>query len=139
LLPQSSGYLTVGLPQKVAGKRGAAVETKIPVMVRPGFHVNSNTPSDEYLIPLKLTWKAPGSLADAQTVYPKPSLEKYEFAPKPLSVYTGKFDLLVKFKVAPNAPGGPGVAVGQLRYQACSDRACYPPKTLEVTVPYQVE
>jgi len=139
LLPQSSGYLTLGTPQKVSGKRGAAVETKIPVSVRPGFHVNSNTPSDEYLIPLRLTWKAPGALGNAQTVYPKPSLEKYEFAEKPLSVFTGNFDLVVKFKVAPNAPAGPGVAVGQLRYQACSDKACYPPKTLEVSVPYQVD
>jgi len=139
LLPQSSGYLTLGTPQKVSGKRGAAVETKIPVTVRPGFHVNSNTPSDEYLIPLRLTWKAPGALENAQTVYPKPSLEKYEFAEKPLSVFTGNFDLVVKFKVAPNAPAGPGVAVGQLRYQACSDKACYPPKTLEVSVPYQVD
>ena len=49
LLPQSSGYLTLGTPQKVSGKRGAAVETKIPVTVRPGFHVNSNTPSDKLL------------------------------------------------------------------------------------------
>lgn len=139
MLPQSNGYLTIGAPQRVAGKRGAAVETKIPISVRPGFHVNSNTPSDEYLIPLKLTWKAPGALQSAQTIYPKPSMEKYEFAERPLSVFTGNFDLLVKFKVASNAPGGPGVAVGQLRYQACSDKACYPPKTLEVTVPYQIE
>ncbi len=139
MLPQGSGYLTLGAPQKVVGKRGAAVETKIPVSVRQGYHVNSNTPSDEYLIPLKLTWKAPGALQAAQTVYPKPTLEKYEFAEKPLSVFTGDFNLIVKFKVAANAPAGPGAAVGQLRYQACSDRACYPPKTLEVTVPYQVE
>jgi DsbC/DsbD-like thiol-disulfide interchange protein len=139
LLPQSSGYLTLGAPQKIQGKRGAAVETKIAVSVQHGYHVNSNTPSDEYLIPLKLTWKAPGALEAAQTIYPKPSLEKYEFAEKPLSVFTGNFDLIVKFKVAPHAPAGPGVAVGQLRYQACSDRACYPPKTLEVSVPYQID
>jgi Thiol:disulfide interchange protein DsbD, N-terminal len=139
LLPQSSGYLTLGSPAKVAGKRGAVVETKIPVSVQHGYHVNSNTPAEEYLIPLKLTWKAPGALQSPQTIYPKPTMEKYEFAEKPLSVFTGNFDLVVKFKVAPNAPAGPGVAVGQLRYQACSDRACYPPKTLEVSVPYQVE
>jgi len=128
----------VGEPQRVAGKRKAAVEVKIPVTVRAGYHVNSNTPSDEYLIPLKLTWKAPGALEGGQVTYPKPTMEKYEFAEKPLSVYTGSFDLVATFKVAANAPAGPGAAVGQLRYQACSDRACFPPKTVEVTVPYQV-
>ena len=128
----------MGEPQRVAGKRKAAVEVKIPVTVRAGYHVNSNTPSDEYLIPLKLTWKAPGALEGGQVTYPKPTMEKYEFAEKPLSVYTGSFDLVATFKVAANAPAGPGAAVGQLRYQACSDRACFPPKTVEVTVPYQV-
>ena len=71
--------------------------------------------------------------------YPKPSLEKYEFAEKPLSVFTGDFELVANFKVAANAPAGPGAAVGKLRYQACSDRACFPPKTVDVTVPYQIQ
>jgi DsbC/DsbD-like thiol-disulfide interchange protein len=138
LLAQSSGYLTVAEPAKVTAKRGEAVNVKIHVTVNPGFHVNSNTPRDEYLIPLKLTWKAPGALEGGQVTYPKPSMEKYEFAEKPLSVFTGSFDLTADFKVAANAPGGPGAAVGQLRYQACNDRACFPPKNVEVTVPYQI-
>jgi len=139
LLAQSSGYLRLGDLPKVIGKRGAAVQAKIPLAVRPGFHVNSNTPSDEYLIPLKLTWKATGALEGGQIAYPKPSLEKYEFSEKPLSVFTGNFDVVANFKVAANAPAGPGAAVGQLRYQACSDRACFPPKTIEVAIPYQVQ
>jgi hypothetical protein len=139
LAAQNSGYLTVGQMPKVAGKRGAAVEAKIPLEVRAGFHVNSNTPSDEYLIPLKLTWKQTGALEAGAVAYPKPSLEKYEFAEKPLSVFTGKFDVTANFKVAGNAPAGPGAAEGTLKYQACSDRACYPPKTIEVTLPYTVE
>jgi DsbC/DsbD-like thiol-disulfide interchange protein len=138
-LAQSSGYLTLGELPKVSGKRGAAVQAKIPMLVKPGFHVNSNTPSDEYLIPLKLTWKNTGALEGGQLSYPKPSLEKYEFSEKPLSVFTGNFDVVASFKVAANAPAGPGVAVGQLRYQACSDRACFPPKTIDVAIPYQVQ
>jgi len=132
-------YLSLGELPKVAGKRRAAVQVKIPVTVQMGFHVNSNTPSEEYLIPLKLTWKSTGALEGGTVAYPKPSLEKYEFAEKPLSVFTGDFALTANFKVAANAPAGPGVASGQLRYQACNDRACYPPKTLEVNLPYQVQ
>ena len=139
LFAQSSGYLTVGEPRTVAGKRNAAVQAKIPVSIRPGYHVNSNTPSEEYLIPLKLTWTSTGAIEGGSVTYPKPSLEKYEFAEKPLSVFTGDFELVTDFKVAANAPAGPGAAVGKLRYQACSDRACFPPKTVEVTVPYQIQ
>jgi DsbC/DsbD-like thiol-disulfide interchange protein len=132
-------YLTIGELPKVAGKRSAAVQARIPVTVQMGFHVNSNAPKDEYLIPLKLTWKSTGVLEAGQVVYPKPSLEKYEFAESPLSVYTGAFELVTNFKVAANAPAGPGVAAGQLRYQACNDRACFPPKTIEINLPYQVQ
>jgi len=129
----------VGQPQQVAGKRNAAVQAKIPVAVRPGFHVNSNTPTDEYLIPLKLTWTSAGALEGGSVTYPKPSLEKYEFAEKPLSVFTGDFELVTDFKVAANAPAGPGAAVGKLRYQACNDKMCLPPKNIEVKVPLLVE
>lgn len=123
----------------MSGQRNAAVQAKIPVSVKAGYHVNSNAPNDEYLIPLKLTWKSTGALEGGQITYPKPSQEKYEFSEKPLSVYTGNFDLVANFKVAASAPAGPGIAVGQLRYQACNDRACFPPKSIEVTVPYQVQ
>lgn len=136
---QTKQYVTIGELPKVAGKRDATVQAKIPLSVQRGFHVNSNAPKDEYLIPLKLTWKATGALEGGQVTYPKPTLEKYEFAENPLSVYTGDFDLVANFKVAGNAPAGPGVAVGQLRYQACNDRACFPPKTLEINLPYQVQ
>ena len=139
LFAQSSGYLAAGEPAKVAGARSAAVQAKIPVTVKVGYHVNSNTPSDDYLIPLKLTWISTGALEAGAVTYPKPSLEKYEFAEKPLSVYTGNFELVANFKVAANAPTGPGAAVGKLRYQACSNKACYQPKTIEITVPYQVQ
>ena len=141
LWPQSptNERLTVGQPQKVAGKRNETVHTKIPISILAGYHVNSNTPSEDYLIPLSLTWSALGPLEGGQVDYPKPTLEKYEFAEKPLSVFTGNFELAVSFKVAAKAAAGPGVAAGKLRYQACSNKACFQPKTVEVTVPYSVQ
>jgi len=123
----------------VTGQRNATVQARIPVTVMGGFHVNSNKPSEEYLIPLKLTWTSTGALQPVQVVYPKPSQEKYEFAEKPLSVLTGSFDLVASFKVAANASAGPGAAAGKLRYQACNNRACFPPKTVDVTVSYQIQ
>jgi hypothetical protein len=139
LWAQSSGYLTVGITSKVVGSRNATVQAKIPVSVQTGFHVNSNKPSEEYLIPLKLTWTSTGALEAGDVVYPKPSVEKYEFAEKPLSVLTGSFDLVANFKVAGHASAGPGAAAGKLRYQACNNRACFPPKTVDVTVAYQIQ
>jgi len=134
LVAQSSaGYLTVGEPQRVAGKRNAEVQSKIPCTVQAGYHVNSDKPAEDYLIPLKLTWTATGALEPGQVIYPTPKMEKYTFSDKPLSVFTGQFDLTANFKVAANAPAGPGIATGKLRYQACDNRACY------VAISYQIQ
>jgi DsbC/DsbD-like thiol-disulfide interchange protein len=139
LWAQGKEYLAVGEPQKIVAKRGASAQVKVPLTVMTGYHVNSNKPNEEYLIPLKLTWTSTGALEGGTVTYPAPQQEKYEFSEKPLSVYTGNIELVANFKVAANAPAGPGAAVGKLRYQACSNRACYPPKTIEVSVPYQIQ
>ncbi len=111
---------------------------KTRVTLKSGYHVNSNTPSEAYLIPLKLTW-ATGTLDTLEVVFPKPQMEKYEFSPNPLSVFTGDFDVLTKFKVASSAPNGPGMVSGKLRYQACSHNACLPPKTIDVQLPVVIQ
>jgi len=143
LWPQSptNERLTVGQPTKVTGKRGETVHARIPISILPGYHVNSNTPSEDYLIPLALKWTPAtlGALEGGEVVYPKATSEKYSFAEKPLSVYTGNFEMSVTFKVSATAAAGPGVAVGKLTYQACNDRSCFPPKTVEVSVPYAVQ
>jgi Thiol:disulfide interchange protein DsbD, N-terminal len=121
----------------VTVKRGASVEARIAVSVRPGFHVNSNTPSDSYLIPLRLTW-TPGGLQPGAVAFPKPHMEKYEFSDKPLSVYTGNFDLMAKLTAPAHAPAGLGMMVGKLRYQACNNNSCFPPKSVEVRLSYYI-
>lgn len=113
------------------------MEAKLTAQLRQGYHCNSNTPSEDYLIPLKLVWTA-APLAVADVVYPKPEMEKYAFSDKPLSVYTGDFEIVTKFKVPDSAPPGPAVISAKLRYQACTDRMCLPPKTVDVSLPVDV-
>jgi Disulphide bond corrector protein DsbC len=133
-----TNVLSIGSLKKVEAKPGAALEVRTPVLLKTGYHVNSNTPSEAYLIPLRLTWEA-GPLQAVEVVFPKPHMEKYEFSPNPLSVFTGDFELVTKFKVAADAPNGPGMAVGKLRYQACNNNSCLPPKTVEIKLPVIIQ
>lgn len=113
------------------------MEGRVAVQLREGYHVNSNAPSEDYLIPLRLTWDAK-PLEPAGVDFPKPKFEKYAFADKPLSVFTGDFDIISRFKVPPSAPPGLGIALGKLRYQACNATTCLPPRTVEVRLTYEV-
>ena len=74
-----------------------------------------------------------------EVAYPKPQMVKVPFQEKPLSVLTGKFELSTQFKVPADASVGPATVTGKLRYQACNDKSCFPPKTLEVKVPVEVQ
>lgn len=131
-------YLTVDPPRKIAAKRGGAAEAKLSVRIRNGFHVNSDTPAEDYLIPLRLKWES-GPLVSEAIVFPKPEMQKYDFSHKPLSVFTGDFQITTRFKVDPAAAPGPGVLVGKLRYQACSHDTCYRPATVEIRLPYDIQ
>jgi hypothetical protein len=129
--------LLIGKPAMVVAKAGSTVEAKLPLELRAGYHVNSNTPSEAYLIPLKLTWND-GAVSAASVVFPKPSMEKYSFSEKPLSVFSGRFEILTRFNVPAAAPVGPVAVAGKLRYQACNDRMCLAPKTVDVSVQVNV-
>jgi thiol:disulfide interchange protein DsbD len=121
----------------VTAKAGNAVKIALSLQVDEGYHVNSNTPAEDYLIPLKLTW-SPGPLQGGSVSFPKPLLEKLAFSEKPVSVFKGTFEIATKFKVPPDARPGPGSIAGKLHYQACNDRTCLTPKTVDVTVPIEI-
>jgi hypothetical protein len=128
----------VAPPARLTIKRGATAELSVKAELQPGFHVNSNTPGDDYLIPLKLTWnKEP--LEAEQVNYPKPQMEKLAFSPNPVSVYTGSFEIVTLFKALPTALPGMAFMNGKLRYQACNNKECLPPRTVDVRVTLDIQ
>src|SRR6202022_2373755 len=116
LQAQSNGVLTAAPEQKLNIKRGSTAELKLKAQLQPGFHVNSNTPADEYLIPLKLTWTKEPLEAD-HISFPNPDLEKYAFSANPVSVFSGNFEIVTRFKAPTTAPPGLAIIAGKLRYQ----------------------
>jgi thiol:disulfide interchange protein DsbD len=137
-LSQNRGVLAVAPVESVTIQRGATREVKVQAQLQPGFHVNSNTPSEDYLIPLKLTW-AKEPLTAETVVYPKPQSEKYEFSPTPLSVFSGNFEIVTRFKAPADARNGPAIMNGKLRYQACNNKECLPPRTIDIPVTLDIQ
>ena len=122
----------------VKAAKGATVVLTLKASLPAGYHANSNKPTEVYLIPLTLKWTG-GPLQSETINYPKPSMEKYSFSDKPISVVTGEFAIETKFKVPAGATPGPAAETGTLRYQACDNKACYPPKTLPVNITVSIE
>ena len=119
------------LSDAVEVKAGEPQVVELRFRVQDGFHINSHTPKDELLIPTALQLNTASGTKVVEEQYPKGStfrlpLDKAET----LDVYQGEFRVSVRLV----APKGSSALTGLLKYQACDNAVCYPPKTLPVTV-----
>lgn len=111
-----------------AGKR-AVLQLRFQLL--QGFHVNSHTPRSELLIPTALTLQPATGVKASDLEYPPGQPFSFSFAPKEkVDVYAGAF--IVKLPVV--ATPGQHTMDGTLKYQACDNASCYPPRTIPVKI-----
>jgi hypothetical protein len=114
---------------KVIVPEHAAAGSKVPVVVEmgiaPGFHVNSHTPSDKFLIPTNVAVSATaGSLSAFR--YPRDVEKRFSFSDKPLRVYEGTVRFEADLELPAHTKGEVRLQ-GGLTYQACNDVQCFAP------------
>ena len=115
--------------------RGKEFQVAIAVEIAHGYHMNSNPPTDKYLIPTTLTPKLPTGFQLLDTVYPAGRIEKFSFSPdKGLDVYSASVTLKLRLIAHNDSPIGAVTFPVTLRYQACNDTTCLPPVKVPVDV-----
>jgi hypothetical protein len=113
--------------------RGKGGSVDLQFRIGSGFHVNSNTPAQDYLIPTALKLNAPTDIVVGRVTYPAGEEMAFAFAPdEKLSVYSGAFTIGVIVRPLASVLPGKYEFRGRLKYQACDKAACYPPKELPV-------
>ena len=123
----------VGAEESVVSGRlqagaGAAVAE---ITIASGWHVNSHTPADEFLIPTTLTLEPPPGVRAGDVKYPESIDKVLPFsAGKAMRLYEGTLKLTASLEGTPVAGAPPLKA--KLRYQACDESHCLPPRTLEL-------
>jgi thioredoxin:protein disulfide reductase len=110
------------------GQARAALLVRLPATL----HVQSNAPRDASLIPTVLTITPPEGVRVSELVFPKATDLEQAGQSQPLAVFEHEFAIGVQFEVADRARPGPVDLPGELRYQACDDKLCYPPVTSPV-------
>jgi hypothetical protein len=115
--------------QTVAANKPAVIELRFKIV--QGYHVNSHTPKSQLLIPTVLTLQSANGVKAGALEYPAGKPYSFSFDPgDKLDVYAG--DFTVKLPVV--AAAGDHTVDGSLRYQACDNASCYPPRTIPVKV-----
>ena len=140
---QSSGGpgVTVLPIEPVTIQPGKSATLKMSFRINSGFHINSNKPTQEILIPTTVKLNPPAeTLGPPPEMLPEMLVGKLEypageqmalpFMPEEkLSVYSGTFNVTGVLKTTNAVSPGTYRVRGELRYQACSERQCFPPHT----------
>jgi len=114
---------------------GVVLQFRIP----NGFHINSNQPKQEYLKKTELKLDAPTDIAIAGVTYPAGEDRSFPFDPnEKLNVYTGDFAVKVLVRPLRTVMPAKYAVHGMLKYQACDNAACYPPKKLPISFEIKV-
>jgi cytochrome c biogenesis protein CcdA len=106
--------------------------------IKAGWHVNSHTPKEDFLIPTEVLLKPERGLTFSPVQYPKHKETKFSFSEQPLAVYEGTAVFLVSGTVDEKAAAGPRTLMARISYQPCNDNQCLPPAELTASLTIDV-
>ncbi len=128
----------VASAEKVVLQAGKPAQANVKLAIKDGYHINANPPS-QYQIATQLTLEqAEGITADKPT-YPPSIMKKFKFSEQPLAVYEKEAVINLPLTAAATAAKGERSIPARLRFQACDDEVCYPPKNLQVQIPVSIK
>ena len=121
-----------------AAHPGGTVQAALQVRLDKQYHVNSNEPDEDYLIPTVLTVTPPEGFTVSKIVYPEPIMIRPAFSEIPMSVFEREFVIGVVLEVAPDIEPGIYSIKSVLGYQACNDKYCLAPATKSIDSTLQI-
>lgn len=137
---ESVPSVTMAPVGKVQLKAGGTANVELDFRVGSAFHINSNKPKSELLIPTVLKLSPPQQVSIAAIKYPAGQDMSFPFAPtEKLNVYSGDFSITAVVKAPAKSTSGVFPVTGELHFQACDRSACYPPRSIPIKFEVAVE
>lgn len=120
------------LPDKIRPGRSLAFELVFDL--KDGWHVNSNRPNSDYMIPSRLRLEAEDSFSLESLQYPEPETYEFDFADEPVSAFDDGFSVTGVIRTPREIEPGSYELVFEFDYQACKSGVCLKPETAQYTV-----
>lgn len=118
-------------PEQVSVPSGKAAPVTLHFRIEQNLHINSHAPRSSYLIPTVFSIPESSGVRLAEAKYPAGTDFTLPADPdEKLSVYTGEFIIQTRIVAKP----GDHLVEAKLRYQACDQTQCMPPKTINVPI-----
>ncbi len=117
---------------------GEPFQVAILADIRSGFHVNSHTPLDEFLIPTVVKLDESQNITFSPVSYPQPEYKSFSFSSNKVAVYEGKLAISARGRLSQDVMLGDVKISGVLSYQACNNASCFMPSSVRFEVPLKV-
>ena len=132
VLSSSAQTITASIPGGFVTK-GKATRATVLLVIPGGLHVNSNKPDSEYAIATTVRASASGARIGPVS-YPRGKNRKFQFSENLINVYEGRVLFTFPVTVPATYKGSTIKLDVAVRYQACTDEVCYPPRTKTISV-----
>ncbi len=117
---------------------GTEVMVAAKLHILEGWHINSNKPKEEFLIPTEIKVKGDTPFVIKEVKYPEPQDIKFDFSDNPVSVYEKEVLIGLLVLLPEELDHGEHQLNLELEYQACNNANCMPPvrlsKELKITI-----
>ncbi|MCL4550365.1 MAG: protein-disulfide reductase DsbD [Bacteroidetes bacterium] len=117
--------------------RNSLLKVALKVSVEKGWHINSNKPHEDFLIPTKVV-STDKKFPLAKVEFPKAEDLTLGFSDKPVSVFEGDIVINLLINIDKEiSPGSYKIPI-KVEYQSCNNQTCMPPTSVsdsfEITV-----
>lgn len=117
---------------------GEKAQIEITAEIEAGYHINSNKPTEDYLIATEVKFESLENATFGEIIYPSAKMAKFTFSEEKLSVYEDELIVRSTLMLDKNMSAGEKLIKGSFSFQGCNDVNCFPPKTINFEIPLQV-
>lgn len=108
-------------------KAGNSYSLAVEIRIDPPYHINAQTPSEDFLIPTTLTIETPEGITLGKLSFPEAKIKKFEFSESPLAVYEETILIFTTLSISTDVTVSEFTLKGIVGYQACDDHTCMAP------------
>ncbi len=132
---QKSDYVTLsGYQDRESYSAGDTVKLALSIDIKQGYHINSYKVNDPTLIKTEVSTES-GDFKLINAYFPADKKLKFEFSENEIDVYEGNINVGLKLITSASLLPGKFEIPVLIKYQACDDKVCYPPKDVTLTIP----
>jgi len=117
---------------------GTEFKIAAKINIDPQWHINSNKPYEDFLIPSSLSIDTSSGFRLFKIKYPVSHDRKLAFSDKPLSVYENEIYIGALVMSPAKLKSGSYKLAVTFDYQSCNDKTCLPPNSVADTLTIEI-